>query len=193
MVANACLDLRSGWASIPCRIFSIARTFRNWLAAEGAEREIFDDLAARLQAEGLMMREGPVVDATFVESPSSTKNRDHARDPEAHQAKKGNNWHFGHKAHAGADRDGGLVHTAVATAANVADVVEAKGCVRECDEEVYLDAGYTGLERGSPSRSRSGRGGASPKTWPRGPAARGRHPEIGLRPGRKDGRPGGPP
>ena len=105
-----------------------------------------------------------------MESPSSTKNRKHARDPEAHQAKKGNNWHFGHKAHAGADRDGGLVHTAVATAANVADVVEAKGCVRECEEEVYLDAGYTGLERGSPSRSRSGRGGAGPKTWPRGPA-----------------------
>ena len=121
--------------------------FRNWLVEEGVEREIFEDLAAQLEAEGLMMREGSVVDATFVESPSSTKNREHARDPEAHQAKKGNNWHHGYKAHIGADRDSGLVHTVVTTAANVADVVEAKDCVRECDEEVYLDAGHAGLEK----------------------------------------------
>ena len=47
----------------------------------------------------------------------------------------------------GADRDSRLLHTVATTAANVADVVEAKGCVRECDEEVYLDAGYTGLEK----------------------------------------------
>lgn len=121
--------------------------FRNWLAAEGVEREIFEDLAAQLEREGLMMREGSVVDATFVESPSSTKNRDHARDPEAHQAKKGNDWHFGYKAHVGADHDSGLVHTVVTTAANVADIAEAKECVRGCDSEVYLDAGYVGLEK----------------------------------------------
>ena len=119
--------------------------FRNWMASEGLEREIFEDLAAQLQAEGLMMREGSVVDATFVESPSSTKNRDHARDPEAHQAKKGSDWHFGYKAHIGADRDSGLVHAVATTAANAADVTMAKGCVRASDEEVYLDAGYVGL------------------------------------------------
>lgn len=113
----------------------------------GLEREIFEDLARQLEAEGLMMREGSVVDATFVESPSSTKNRDHARDPQAHQAKKGSNWHFGYKAHIGADRDSGLVHTVMTTAANMADVARAKDCVRPCDREVYLDAGYVGLEK----------------------------------------------
>lgn len=147
---DQCVDSRAlsaflGAAKVPDK--TTLCKFRNWLAAEGAEREIFEDLARQLEAEGLMMREGSVVDATFVESPSSTKNRDRARDPEAHQAKKGSNWHFGYKAHIGADRDSGLVHTVVTTAANVADIVEAKDCVRECDSEVYLDAGYTGLEK----------------------------------------------
>lgn len=67
---------------------------------------------------------GPVEQEVVELEPSSTKNRDRARDPEAHQAKKGNNWHHGNKAHVGADRDSGLVHTVVATAANVADIVE---------------------------------------------------------------------
>lgn len=121
--------------------------FRQMMADEGLEREIFEDLSRQLEAEGLMMREGSVVDATFVESPSSTKNRDRDRDPEAHQSRKGNNWHFGHGAHIGADRDSGLVHTVVTTAANVSDISQAKECVRESDEEVYLDAGYVGLEK----------------------------------------------
>ena len=121
--------------------------FRQMMVAEGLEREIFEDLARQLQDEGLMMREGSVVDATFVESPSSTKNRERARDPEAHQAKKGQGWHFGYKAHIGADRDSGLVHTVVTTAANVADIVVARECARVSDEEVYLDAGYVGLEK----------------------------------------------
>ena len=130
--------------------------FRNMMASEGLEREIFEDLASQLQAEGLMMREGSVVDATFVESPSSTKNRERARDPEAHQARKGNNWHFGYKAHIGADRDSGLVHAVATTAANVADVAVAKSCVRACDSEVYLDAGYTGVGKRPESADEGG-------------------------------------
>lgn len=147
---DQCTDSRAlsaflGAAKVPDK--TTLCKFRQMMVANGLEREIFEDLAAQLEAEGLMMREGSVVDATFVESPSSTKNRDRARDPEAHQAKKGSNWHFGYKAHIGADRDSGLVHTVVTTAANVSDISQAKGCVRECDREVYLDAGYVGLEK----------------------------------------------
>lgn len=131
--------------------------FRQMMVEEGLEREIFEDLARQLEAEGLMMREGSVVDATFVESPSSTKNRARERDGEAHSAKKGNNWHFGYKAHIGADRDSGLVHTVVTTAANVADIEVAGDCVRGCDSEAYFDAGYTGLQR---REEATGEGGA---------------------------------
>ena len=65
------------------------------------------------------------MDSTFIESPSSTKNREKKRDPEAHSAKKGNTWHFGYKAHIGVDEKNGLIHTVKATAANEHDVMKA--------------------------------------------------------------------
>lgn len=156
---DQCTDSRAlsaflGAAKVPDK--TTLCKFRKAMVQNGLEREIFEDLARQLQAEGLMMREGSVVDATFVESPSSTKNRDHARDPEAHQARKGNNWHFGYKAHIGADRDSGLTHTVVTTAANVSDISQAKDCVRACDGEAYFDAGYVGLEKRPESTDEGG-------------------------------------
>ena len=74
-----------------------------------------------LTESGLILEEGTIVDSTIIEAPSSTKNREKKRDPDAHQAKKENTWHFGYKAHIGADRDSGLVHTVKATAANASD------------------------------------------------------------------------
>ena len=41
-----------------------------------------------------MMREGTIVDATLIAAAPSTKNKDKKRDPEMHQSKKGNDWHF---------------------------------------------------------------------------------------------------
>ena len=64
------------------------------------------------------------MDSTIISAPSSTKNKEKKRDPDAHQVKKGNTWHFGYKAHIGVDRDSGLVHTVEATAANVHDATE---------------------------------------------------------------------
>ena len=87
------------------------------------------------------------MDATFIEAPSSTKNRGHARDPEAHQSKKGKNWHFGYKAHIGVDAGSGLVHTVETTAANVSDVSMAHALVREDDAFCYADSGYTGVAK----------------------------------------------
>ena len=66
-----------------------------------------------------------MVDATLIAAPSSTKNRRGAGDPEMHQAKKGNQWHFGMKAHIGVDAETGLVHSVVGTAAHVHDVTQA--------------------------------------------------------------------
>jgi transposase, IS5 family len=64
---------------------------------------------------------GTIVDATILHAPSSTKNREQQRDPEMHQTKKGDAWYFGMKAHVGVDSKTKIIHTAVATAANVAD------------------------------------------------------------------------
>lgn len=121
--------------------------FRHAIEAKGIGRKMFEELVALLDAKGLIMHRGSVVDATFIEAPSSTKNKRGERDPEAHQAKKGNNWHFGYKAHAGADAETGIVHTLATTAANVADVTRAASLVRPDDEHAWADAGYAGVER----------------------------------------------
>ena len=85
--------------------------FRRIIESKGLAAEILSCVNSMLEAKGVMMRGGSIVDATFIEAPSSTKNAEKSRDPEAHQAKKGSNWHFGYKAHAGVDAGSGLVHT----------------------------------------------------------------------------------
>ena len=99
--------------------------FRRLLEANELTRKIFDTINGHLAEKGLMMREGTIVDATLIAAPPSTKNKDGKRDPEMHQSKKGNDWHFGMKAHIGVDVASGLVHTVVGTAGNVADVTQA--------------------------------------------------------------------
>jgi IS5 family transposase len=73
--------------------------FRHLLEAQQLTRQIFDTINGHLAEKGLMMREGTIVDATLIAAPPSTKNKDGKRDPEMHQSKKGNDWHFGMKAH----------------------------------------------------------------------------------------------
>jgi len=96
--------------------------FRHLLEANALAVALFAEVNAVLSEKGLSLRHGTAVDATLIAAPSSTKNKDGKRDPEMHQAKKGNQWHFGMKAHIGVDADSGLVHTVIGTAANVNDV-----------------------------------------------------------------------
>jgi IS5 family transposase len=98
-----------------------------------------------LQAKGLMMKNGTVVDATLIAAPSSTKNADGERDPEMHQTKKGNQWYFGMKAHIGVDADSGLVHSVIGIAANVGDVTQAGALLHGQEDVAFADAGYRGV------------------------------------------------
>ncbi len=100
-----------------------------------------------LSAKGLLLRTGTVVDATLIAAPSSTKNADGERDPEMHQAKKGNNWYFGMKAHIGVDAQSGLVHTVAGTAANVNDLNMAGALLHGDEEAAFGDAGYQGVHK----------------------------------------------
>ena len=95
-------------------------------------------------ARGLILKKGTIVDSTIISAPSSTKNKEKKRDPDAHQVKKGNTWHFGYKAHIGVDKDSGLVHTVEATPANVHDVTETSKLLTGEEESVYGDSGYLG-------------------------------------------------
>jgi IS5 family transposase len=96
---------------------------------------------------GLSLRQGTIVDATLINAPSSTKNKDGKRDPEMHQTKKGNQYYFGMKAHIGVDDESGLVHSVVGTAANVADVTQVDKLLHGEENVVCADAGYTGVEK----------------------------------------------
>ena len=87
------------------------------------------------------------MDATIIAAPPSTKNKQKARDPEMHQTKKGNQWHFGMKAHIGVDVASGLVHTVVGTAANKADVTQTAKLLHGEEEDIFGDAGYTGADK----------------------------------------------
>ena len=96
--------------------------FRNLLNKYGLQQTIFETVVDLLLQRGLILKKGTIVDSTFIEAPSSTKNKEKKRDPEAHSAKKGNTWHFGYKMHIGVDRDSGLVHHVKTTSANEHDV-----------------------------------------------------------------------
>jgi IS5 family transposase len=135
----------SGTDRIPDRV-SILR-FRHLLEVHELASRILATVNALLTAQGLLLKEGTAIDATLIAAPSSTKNKAGARDPEMHQTKKGNQWHFGMKAHVGVDADSGLVHTVVGTAANVHDVTQAAALVHGEEADVFADAGYQGAAK----------------------------------------------
>lgn len=121
--------------------------FRHLLEANDLPQALLVEVNAMLIERGLLMSKGTLVDATLIAAPSSTKNRARTRDPEMHQTKKGNQWHFGLKAHIGVDKESGLVHTLVTTAANVADISQTAALLHGQEEAVWADAGYVGVDK----------------------------------------------
>ena len=121
--------------------------FRNLLIRNGIQERLFAQVTELLQERGLLLKKGTIVDSTLISAPSSTKNAEKKRDPEAHSTKKGNTWHFGYKAHVGVDKDTGLVHTLKVTAANVHDVTMTAELLTGEEETVHGDSGYLGAEK----------------------------------------------
>jgi IS5 family transposase len=121
--------------------------FRHLLEAHNLSVQILATVNATLTAKGLQLKQGTVVDATLIAAPTSTKNSTGKRDPEMHQTKKGNQWHFGMKAHAGVDADSGLVHSVATTAANTHDVTQAHALLHGEETDVFADSGYRGVEK----------------------------------------------
>ena len=87
------------------------------------------------------------MDATLIAAPTSTKNKDKARDPKMHSSKKGNQWYFGMKAHIGADAESGLVHTVRGTSGHVSDITEGNSLLHGQETVAFGDAGYQGIEK----------------------------------------------
>ena len=121
--------------------------FRHILEEHGLTEKIFNLIKEVLRKRGLLLSKGTIVDASFIEAPSSTKNRTKTRDPEMRSGKKGNTFHFGMKMHVGVDKHSGIAHTMTTTGANVHDIVEVDKLRQEDDREVMGDAGYIGMEK----------------------------------------------
>lgn len=129
--------------------------FRHLLEKHGLAADLFATVNRYLQGHGMRLSQGTIVDATIINAPSSTKNRDNQRDPQMRQTKKGNQWFFGMKAHIGVDERTGLVHSVVTTGANVADVTQVGRLLHGAENTVFGDAGYIGAARHASKRKRT--------------------------------------
>ena len=121
--------------------------FRHILERNQLGEAFFTNVVESLQKCNLMLKKGTIVDSTLIAAPSSTKNKEKQRDPEAHSVKKGNQWYFGYKEHIGVDADSGLVHTVETTSANVHDSNMVAELLQGTEEEIYGDSGYLGAEK----------------------------------------------
>lgn len=116
--------------------------FRRLLERYELGAELFLQVNEQLQARGLKVGTGTIVDATIIGAPSSTKNAGKTRDPEMHQTRKGQQWYFGMKLHIGVDSRTGLVHSAAVTAANVHDKHLIEDLLHGEERRVYGDSAY---------------------------------------------------
>jgi IS5 family transposase len=120
--------------------------FRHLLERNHLGVRLFEEVGRHLQAQGLRVASGTMVDATIINAPSSTKNQDKARDPEMHQTRKGQQWYFGAKMHIGVDSQTKMIHSVVLTPANVHDKHALPQLLHGQERRVYADAGYAGQQ-----------------------------------------------
>jgi IS5 family transposase len=118
--------------------------FRHLLEQYDLCGAMLDAVNLHLEAKGIRIATGTIVDATIIHAPSSTKNEKKERDPAMHQTKKGNQWYFGLKAHIGVDSKEGTVHSVCTSAANVSDVHMLPDLLHGEERKVWGDGGYQG-------------------------------------------------
>ena len=118
--------------------------FRHLLEQHDLGRALFEQVHMHLEARGVRVSTGTIVDATIISAPSSTKNASGQRDPDMHQTRKGRQWYFGMKAHIGVDSKTKLIHAVVATAANVHDATVLPDLLHGDETRVWGDQAYKG-------------------------------------------------
>jgi len=126
----------------------IVLNFRHLLEKHKLGEKILREIGKLLEENRLILKMGTAVDATIISTPSSTKNKEGKRDPEVHQTKKGNQWHFGMKAHIGVDAETRVVQSMTTTSANNHhDIAEADKLLHGKEEGVFADSSCRGIEK----------------------------------------------
>ena len=118
--------------------------FRHLMEEHNLGDQLFHLVNQYLQENGLKVSRGTIVDASIISAPSSTKNKKKERDPEMRQTRKGNQWYFGMKAHIGVDSRTKLIHSVVATSANVHDSQVLPDLLHGEETRVWGDSAYSG-------------------------------------------------
>jgi IS5 family transposase len=118
--------------------------FRHLLEKHDLCGMMLEAVNIHLEAKGIKIATGTIVDATILHAPCSTRNASGKRDPEMHQTKKGKQWYFGLKAHIGVDAKEGTVHSVATTAASVADCHMLPELLHGDERKVWGDGGYQG-------------------------------------------------
>ena len=121
--------------------------FRRLLEQHELGDVILKEVNHYLEQQGLLLKEGTIMDASIISAPTSTKNQRGERDPEMHQTKKGNQWFFGMKLHIGVDDISGVIHSLKTSPANVHDLNEAGKLLHGKEQLCWGDAGYQGAEK----------------------------------------------
>ncbi len=121
--------------------------FRHLLEKHQLAAALFEKINKTLSARGLFLKTGTIVDASLIAAPTSTKNKENARDPDMHSSKKGEMWHFGGKVHIGVDSESGLTHSLEFTSGNVADITEVIHLLHGEETCLQGDAGYLGVDK----------------------------------------------
>ena len=121
--------------------------FRHLLEKHDLCGAMLDAVNLHLEAKGIRIATGTIVDATIIHAPSSTKNEKKERDPAMHQTRKGKQWYFGLKAHIGVDSKEGTVHSVATSAAHVSDVHMLPDLLHGEERKVWGDGGYQGQTR----------------------------------------------
>jgi IS5 family transposase len=118
--------------------------FRHLLERNKLGKRLLSTVNEYLARNGIKISKGTIVDATIIGAPSSTKNKKGERDPEMHQTSKGKQWYFGMKAHVAVDSRHKLIHTVLASAANVADSLALPHLLHGEETCVWGDQAYQG-------------------------------------------------
>ena len=127
--------------------------FRQALEVDGLSARLFTELAAQLDAQGLVLKQGTLLDATLVAAQvrrpplAAGQGAPSATDPEAAWTRRGARSHFGYQVHLGVDEDTLLVRRAVLTPANVAESEVADTLVSGDERAVYADRAYESRRR----------------------------------------------
>ncbi len=120
--------------------------FRKALRERGLDQALFEEIARQLEAKGVVVKSGTLMDATLVEAavrkPGGSAGSKSATDPDAGWTRKGGKSYFGYKAHLSVDEGSGVIRRIELTSAKVYESQVADRLICGDERAVYADRAY---------------------------------------------------